>query len=145
MTDMRERRVVQCPNRKASHYLAALVAGHQAGDGSVRSALRRPISRCAHRRPPIERPVVATLTVQSTSDPYLTYSATWLPKGDGLSPKFAALAVEKCPQNDRSGLILSGHEKPFSAVGARSDATSAGRIARSVRDEARHAGRLICP
>ena len=43
VTDICERRVVNCPNHKASQYLAAFVAEHQVGDGTVHIALRRPI------------------------------------------------------------------------------------------------------
>src|ERR1035438_7504667 len=41
VTDSGERRVVNCPNHKASQYLAAFVAEHQIGDGTVHIALRR--------------------------------------------------------------------------------------------------------
>jgi hypothetical protein len=60
MTDICERRVVNCPNHKASKYLAAFVADHQVGDGTVHIALRRLIF--ADRRRLTERPVVATLS-----------------------------------------------------------------------------------
>jgi hypothetical protein len=36
MTTICERRVVHCPEHEASHYLAAFVDKHQAGDGTVR-------------------------------------------------------------------------------------------------------------
>jgi hypothetical protein len=54
MTDICDRRVVNCPNHKASKYLAAFVADHQVGDGTVHIALRRPIF--ADRRRLTERP-----------------------------------------------------------------------------------------
>jgi hypothetical protein len=130
MTDVCERRVVHCPNHKASHYLAAFVADHQVDDGTVRIALRRPIRRFAHRRPLIERPVVATLSLQSMNDLYPIYSVTWLPKGNGPSPEFAGtLAVEKCRRDDCFSLILSGQYQPLGAVGATSEGTRGSRIA----------------
>jgi hypothetical protein len=44
MTQISERLVVHCPDHEASHYVAAFVAEHRAGDGTVRIALRLPIS-----------------------------------------------------------------------------------------------------
>jgi len=99
MTDICERRVVHCPNHKASRYLAAFVADHQVGDGTVHIALGQPIF--ADRRRLTERPVVATLSLQSTSERYPAYSVSWLPKGDGPSPEFAGtLTVEKCRRDE---------------------------------------------
>jgi hypothetical protein len=65
MTDICERRVVNCPNHKASKYLATFIADHQVGDGSVLIVLRRPTF--ADRRRLTERPVVLTLSLQSRS------------------------------------------------------------------------------
>jgi hypothetical protein len=115
MTDIRERRIVQCPNHKASQYLAAFVADHQAGDGTVHIALRRRIF--ADRRALNQRTVVATLSLQSTSERYPAYSVSWLPKGDGPSPEFAGtLTVERRRRDDCFGLILSGQYKPFGSA-----------------------------
>jgi hypothetical protein len=114
MTAICERRVVNCPNHKASKYLAAFVADHQVGDGTVHIALRRPIF--ADRRRLTERPV-ATLSLQSNERAlYPAYSVSWLPKGDGPSPEFVGtLTVEKCRRDDWFGLILSGQYKPLGA------------------------------
>ena len=106
VTDICERRVVNCPNHKASQYLAAFVAEHQIGDGTVHIALRRPIF--ADRRRLTEPPVVATLSLQPTSGLYPAYAVSWLPKGGGPSPEFAGtLTVEKCRRDDCFGLIGS--------------------------------------
>jgi hypothetical protein len=131
MTDFCERLVVHCPDQDASHYLAAFVAEHQVGDGTMRIALRLAIGRSADRRSLIERPVVATLySLQSINDPHPTYSITWLPKGDGPSPEFAgALAVESSLQDDCFSLILSGHYERFGGVGAMFGASRGRRIA----------------
>jgi hypothetical protein len=95
--------------------LAAFVVDHQVGDGTVHIALRRPIF--ADRRRLTERPVVATLSLQSTSEVYPAYSVSWLPNGDGPSPEFAgSLRVEKCRRDDCFGLILSGKCKPLGAA-----------------------------
>jgi hypothetical protein len=126
VTDICERRVVNCPNHKASQYLAAFVAEHQIGDGTVHIALRRPIF--ADRRRLTEPPVVATLSLQSTSGLYPAYAVSWLPKGGGPSPEFAGtLTVEKCRRDDCFGLILSGQHKP---PGATTGVTGGNRIAR---------------
>jgi hypothetical protein len=132
MTAICERRVVQCPNHKASQYLAALVADRQVGDGSVHLALRRPIRRFADRRRPNQGLVVATLSLQSMDDLlYPAYCVSWLPNGDGPSPEFAGtLAVEKCRRADCFGLILSGDYQPFAAVGEPGDAKRDRRFAR---------------
>ena len=61
MTHICERLVVHCPDQDASRYLAAFVAEHQVGDGSVHIALRPAIVMSADRRSLIERRVVATL------------------------------------------------------------------------------------
>jgi hypothetical protein len=115
MTVVRERRVVNCPNHKASQYLAAFVAEHRAGDGMVHIALRQPIF--ADRRRKTEGTVVATLSLQSTSELYPAYAVSWLPKGGGPSPEFAGtLTVEKCRRDDCFGLILSGQYKPLEAT-----------------------------
>jgi hypothetical protein len=125
MTDICERRVVNCPNHKASQYLAAFVAEHHVGNGTVHIELRRPI--VADRRRLTERPVVATLSLQSTKL-YPTYAVSWLPKDGGPSPEFAGtLTVEKCRRDDCFGLILSGQYKPPAAT---TGATRGNRIAR---------------
>jgi len=131
MTHICERLVVHCPDQDASRYLAAFVAEHQVGDGSVHIALRPAIVMSADRRSLIERRVVATLnSLQSINDPHPTYSVTWLPKGDGPSPEFAgALAVESSPQDDCFSLILSGDYEPFGGVGAMFGASRGRRIA----------------
>ena len=61
MSDISERLVVHCPDREASRHLAAFVAEHNVGDGTLRIALRLPNSMFADRRALIERRVVATL------------------------------------------------------------------------------------
>jgi hypothetical protein len=125
MTDICERRVVNCPNHKASQYLAAFVAERQAGDGTVHIPLQRPVF--ADRRL-TEAPVVATLSLQSTSEFYPTYAVSWLPKGGGPAPEFAGtLTVEKCRRDDCFGLILSGQYKP---LGATTGVPRGNRIAR---------------
>jgi hypothetical protein len=131
MTQISERLVVHCPDHEASQYVAAFVAEHRAGDGTVHIPLRLPIVMSEDRRAPIERFVIATLySLQSVGDRHPTYSITWLPKGDGPSPEFAGeLAVEKSPRDDCFGLILSGHYEPFGAVGAMFDPTRGRRIA----------------
>jgi hypothetical protein len=128
MPDVRERRVVHCPDHEASHYLASFVAEHQVGDGSVRIALGLPISIVADRRIRIERRVIAKLyPLEWIGDPHPSYAVTWLPNGDGPAPKFAgALAVEQSPRDDCFGLILSGDYEPVSAM---FDATHGRRIA----------------
>ena len=130
MTDICERRrVVHCPHHKAAQYLAAFVADHQVGDGTVHIALRRPIF--ADRRRLTERPVVATLSLQSTSELYPAYAVSWLPKVDGPSPEFVGtLTVEKCRRDDCFRLIPRGHYQPVSSVGVRLDAKAGRRTAR---------------
>jgi hypothetical protein len=77
----------------------------------VHIALRRPIF--ADRRRLTERPVVAALSLQSTSELCPAYLVSWLPKGDGPSPEFVGtLAVKKCRRDDCFPLILSGQYKP---------------------------------
>lgn len=119
MTDIRERRVVHCPDLQASDYLAAFVADHQRSDGRVRMAL----SECS---------AVATLgPLKSTGKLHPKYSVTWSPKGGGPSAEFAgALAVVKSSGEDCFGLILSGQCKLRDAVGAMCNATHGRRIAR---------------
>jgi hypothetical protein len=138
MSDISERLVVHCPDREASRHLAAFIADHRVGDGTVRIALRLPISLFADRRTSIQRRVVATLyPLRSIEDPNPTYSVTWSPEGGGPFPGFAgALAVEKTPPDDCFGLVLSGHyEPPFGAAGALFDAALGRRIAHtSARD-----------
>jgi hypothetical protein len=80
----------------------------------VHIALRRPIF--ADRRRLTERPVVATLSLQSTGELYPFYAVSWLPKGDGPSPEFAGtLTVEKSRRDDSFSLILSGKYKRLGA------------------------------
>jgi hypothetical protein len=124
MTDICERLVVHCPTHEASDYLAAFVADHKQGDGSVRITLRLPMSRLADRRSITERPAIGTFfSLKAISDRYPTYSVTWLPKGDGPSPEFAgALAVETVARDDCFGLILSGRCAPLGAAGAKCNA-----------------------
>lgn len=134
MSDISERLVVHCPDREASRHLAAFIADHQVGDGTVRIALRLPIGVFADRRTLIERRVVATLyPLRSISDPHPTYSVTWSAKGGGPFPKFAgALAVEKAPHDDCFGLVVSGHyDPPLGVAGTIFDATLGRRIAHS--------------
>jgi len=106
VTDICERRVVNCPNHKASQYLAAFVAEHQIGDGTVHIALRRPIF--ADRRRLTEPPVVATLSLQSTSGLYPAYAVSWLPKRGGPSPEVSSTVWLRSVGADCFGLILSG-------------------------------------
>ncbi len=138
MSDISERIVVHCPDHEASRHLAAFVADHQIGDGTVRIALRLPVGLFADKRTLIERRVVATLfPLRSISDPLPTYSVTWAPQGGGPFPEFSgALAVEKSTTDDCFGLIVSGHyEPPFGAAGEIFDAALGRRIAHaSARD-----------
>jgi hypothetical protein len=108
MPDVSERLVVHCPDHEASHYLAAFVAEHQVGGGTMRIGLRLPISMLADRQMRIEHGVIATLiSAVMDRDPHPTYSVTWLPNGDGPSREFAgALAVEQSPHDDCFDLIL---------------------------------------
>jgi hypothetical protein len=119
MADIRERRVVHCPNPQASDYLAAFVADHQRGDDKARMPLT-------------ERSAVVTLCpLRSTGNLPPTYSVTWSPKGGGRSADFAgALAVVKSRGQDCFGLILSGHCILRTAVGATRNATYRRRSAR---------------
>jgi hypothetical protein len=136
MTDIRERRVVNCPNHKASKYMAAFVC--------------RPSSRRrygAHRvaaadlcgsAPLTERPVVATLSLESMNQLYPACAVSWLPKVDGPSPEFVGtLMVEKCRRDDCFGLILRGQYTPLGA------ATSVARGNRVARVPARGVLRTI--
>jgi hypothetical protein len=92
----------------------------------VHIALRRPIF--ADRRRLTERPVVAALSLQSTSELCPAYLVSWLPKGDGPSPEFVGtLAVKKCRRDDCFALILSRQYKP---LGASSGVARGNRIAR---------------
>jgi hypothetical protein len=132
MSDISERLVVHCPDREASHHLADFLATHATGDGTLCIALRLPMGVFADRRTLIERLIVATLyPLRSISDPHPTYSVTWSSKSGGPFPKFAgALAVEKRPNDDSFGLVLSGYyEPPFGAAGAMFDAALGRRIA----------------
>jgi hypothetical protein len=132
MTDICERRVVLCPEREAAHHLAAFVAAHRAGNGSLNIALRLPIKLFAAWKLPFERRGVASFySLQSAADPHPTYSVTWSSKNAGPHPEFAgALAVEKIPYHDCFGLILSGYyQPPFGMVGALIDAGLGVRIA----------------
>jgi hypothetical protein len=138
MSDISERLVVHCPDREASRHLAAFVAEHNVGDGTLRIALRLPNSMFADRRALIERRVVATLyPLRSISDPHPTYSVTWSPQGGGPFPEFSgALAVEKSALDECFGLLISGHyDPPFGSVGSLFDAALGRRIAHtSARD-----------
>jgi len=130
MTDVCERRVVHCPEHEASHYLAGFVAEHQAVDGTVRLVVRLPVSIFVRGRAPIERRVVARLSLQSMSDRYPTFTIIWSPWGN--SPSFEAagvLAVEKQSRDDRFTLILSGQYEAFGMVDPMFDATRDHRIA----------------
>jgi hypothetical protein len=125
LTDISERRVVLCPEREAAHHLAAFVAAHRAGDGSLNIALRLPLKVFAAWKLPFERRGVASFyALQSIGDRHPTYSVTWASKDRGPYPEFAgALAVETSPYRDCFGLILSGHyQPPFGPVGALIDA-----------------------
>jgi hypothetical protein len=138
MSDISERLVVHCPDREASQHLAAFIAAHQTGDGTVRIALRLPVGIFADRRTLIERRIIATLyPLRSITDQHPTYSVTWSSKGGGPFPQFAgALAVEKSANDDCFGLIVSGHyDPPLGAAGAIFDMTLGRRIAHaSARD-----------
>src|ERR1035438_4809365 len=111
MTDISERRVVHCPEREDSHLLAAFVAAHRAGDGSLSIALRLPIKLFAAWKLSLERRGVASFySLQAGGDPHPTYSVTWSPAGGGPYPEFAgALAVETLPFRECFGLILAGY------------------------------------
>jgi hypothetical protein len=130
MTDISERLVVRCPNHEASDYLAAFVADHIQGDGSVRMKMRLPISRHSDRRPLAERAVVgAFCPLKASGVGFPSYSLSWLTKGDGPSPEFTGtLAIGQLMQDDSFGLILSGHCAPRGTAGAKSCAGR--RIAR---------------
>ncbi|MGD0471879.1 MAG: hypothetical protein ABSB70_01525 [Candidatus Velthaea sp.] len=131
MTDISERRVVLCPEREAAHQLAAFVAAHRAGDGSVNIALRLPLKVLAAWKLPFERRGVASFyALQSTGDRHPAYSVTRASKDHG-SPEFAgALAVESSPYRDCFSLVLAGrYQPPFGSVGALIDAGIGFRIA----------------
>jgi hypothetical protein len=138
MSDISERLVVHCPDNEASRHLATFIAEHRVRDGSVRIALRLPISMFADRRTLTERRAIATLyPLRSSSDPHPTYSVTWASKGGAPYPDFAgALAVEKSARDDCFGLVVSGHyEPPAGTVGGVFDAALGRRIAQaSARD-----------
>ena len=102
--------MVHCPTLEASKYLAAFVADHTQSDGSVRMGLRLKIGKLLDRRPMGERPVFGTFyPLKAIGDRCPTYSVSWLPKGDGVSPEFAgALTVEEAAPDDYFRLVLSG-------------------------------------
>jgi len=151
MTDICERLVVLCPEREAAHRLAAFVAEHRSGDGSLSIALRLPITMFAAWKQTLERHAVASFySLSSASDLHPTYSVTWSSGDGGPFPEFAgALAVERTLLHDRIGLVLSGHyQPPFGAAGAVFDGRLGKRIAqasvrgllRSVADHVERAG-----
>lgn len=134
MSDISERLVVHCPDREASHRLAAFIDEHKAGDGRVMIALRLPFTVFADRRAAIQRRIVATLhPLRSIGDPHPTYSVTWTSESNSRLPEFSgALAVVKSSLDDCVGLMVSGHyEPPFGRVGEMFDATFGRRIARA--------------
>lgn len=124
MTHICERLVVHCPTLEASEYLAAFVADHRQSDGSVRMILRLSITKLLDRRPTDERPVFGTFRpLKAIGDSYPTYSISWLPKGDGVSPEFAgALAVEEASRDDCFSLVLSGNCAPIAKAGGKRNA-----------------------
>jgi hypothetical protein len=126
MAHIFERLVVHCPTLEASEYLAAFVADHTQSDGSVRLSLRMPVSKLFDRRPMGERPVFGTFyPLKASADPFPTYSVSWLPKGDGVSPEFTgALAVEEAARADCFSLVLSGDCAAIAKAGGK---RSAGR------------------
>lgn len=141
MSDISERLTVHCPDSEAAGHVAAFVAKHQTGDGTIRIPLRLPAGTFADRRSLAERRVIATLyPLHSTRDPHPTYSVTWAPQGGGAFPEFAgALAVEKGPRDACFGLMVSGHyEPPAVAVGALFDVALGARIVRTVARDLLH-------
>jgi hypothetical protein len=139
MTDICERRVVKRRESDASHALAAFVAEHRSGDGSVRIALRLPVLAFATWKSAIERRGVADFySLQSSCDHFPTFSVTWSTRDGGLHPFFAgALAVERVNNDDDCvGLVLCGnYVPPLGRCGALFDAVVGQRIAHAtVRD-----------
>jgi len=137
MSHICERRVVHCPSREASRYLAAFVAAQRAGGLTAHIELRVPIRVFSDRLPAIELRVFAAFhSLHAVSDPHPTYSISWSSKGVPF-PEFAgALAVEQGLNDDCFGLVLSGHyDLPFGRLGALFDAALGRRIAHgSARD-----------
>ena len=132
MTDICERRVVHRIESDASQALAAFVAMHRAGDGSVRIALRLPVIMFAAWKSAIERRGVAEFfPLKSSGDRFPTYSVNWSARDGGPFPVFyGALAVEQLSSGDRIGLVLSGnYVPPFGRFGALFDAVVGHRIA----------------
>jgi hypothetical protein len=105
-TDISERRVINCPNHKASQYLGAFVAKHQVGDGmgAHRTATA---DRCGPPRPDHPPSLQRCLYYQRAgSIPPMPLVGR--PTGGGPSPEFAGtLTVEKCRRDDCFGLIGS--------------------------------------
>jgi len=73
--------------------------------------LRTSISKVSDRRPISKRPVFVTFrSLKSLEDYSPTYSVSWLPKGDGVSPEFVgALAVVQLARDDFFSLVLTGN------------------------------------
>jgi len=132
VTDICERRVVHRIESDASDALAAFLAGHRAGDGSVRIALRLPVNLITAWKSAIEQHGVADFAaLRSSSEHFPTYSVTWSARDGGPFPVFAgALAVERLNNGDRVGLVLSGnYVPPFGRFGELFDAVIGRRIA----------------
>jgi hypothetical protein len=132
MADICERIVVARMEREASLALAAFVAEHRAGDGSVRIALRLPIPMFAAWKSAIERRGVADFySLRSSKEHFPTYSVTWSTRDGGPFPVFAgALAVERRHDSGSVGLVLCGnYVPPLGRFGALFDAVVGQRIA----------------
>ena len=128
MSHICERRVVHCPSREASRYLAAFVAAQRAGGLTAHIELRVPIRVFSDRLPAIELRVFAAFhSLHAVSDPHPTYSISWSSKGVPF-PEFAgALAVEQGLNDDCFGLVLSGHyDLPFGRLRMRAFGGSGG-------------------
>ncbi len=138
MCEIRERRIVHCPEREASHRLAAFVAERRLGDGSLNIALRLPIEMLAAFKLPIERRGVASFySLQSAADPHPTYSVSWTSAGGWPFPDFAgALVVEQVLLPQCFGLVLRGYyQPPHIGVRPSLDPETAGRIAHGLTHE----------
>jgi hypothetical protein len=132
MADICERCVVARMESDAPQALAAFVAEHRAGDGSLRIALRLPIPMFAAWRSAIERRGVADFySLRTSSEHFPTYSVTWSTRDGGPFPVFAgALAIERLSDSDSFGLVLCGnYVPPLGRFGALFDAVVGHRIA----------------
>lgn len=137
MTELHERRYIQCPAVQAPQYLEQWFE-RSAKAGSALVALRAPIR--VPGLPPMElsRDCVIEVARRATPGSFTTrYCVQWKAAGNGPYPRFdGSLTVCDDEDYDRSLLLLDGaYDPPLGVGGAPFDAIIGHRIAESTGQE----------